>query len=123
MLPRSVSSQPPSRLPTKPPWPEPSVVISPRNATREPDAERREADERAAEEHQPADGDERRRSRVRGAAQEVAEPLLDLLADDPAGEAQIEQRGEEETERGEPEPDQLGVLVRRSGARLLSSAS
>ena len=48
----------------------------------EPDAERREADERAAEEHQPADGDERRRGRVRGAAQEVAKPLLDLLADD-----------------------------------------
>ena len=89
----------------------------------EPDAERREADERAAEEHQPADGDERRRGRVRGAAQEVAEPLLDLLADDPAREAEVEQRGEEEPERGEPEPDQLRVLVRRSGRATSSSAS
>ena len=85
----------------------------------ETDSERREADERAAEEHQPADTDERHRGRVRGASEKVAQTRLDLLADDAPGEAEVEQRREEEPERREPEADQLGVLVCRSGALLL----
>jgi hypothetical protein len=83
----------------------------------EPGAKRPHLEQRTAEEHQPADDGQSERSDVRGRAEDVAEAGLELLAHHPAFPPEIEQRGEEEAERSEAEPDQLGVLVR--GARVL----
>ncbi len=77
----------------------------------EPGAERPHLDERAAKEHERADDRQRDRHGVRGAADDIPERRLDLLADDAALPAHQEQRGQEEPERGEPEADQLRMLV------------
>ena len=84
----------------------------------EPGAKGLHVEERAAEEHQPTDDDERERRDVRGRPDQVAQPTFDLLADDASLPAEVEQRGEEEADRGEAEADQLGMLVRRAGALL-----
>ena len=73
--------------------------------------ERAQLDERAAEEHERADDRQCDRRGIRGAADDVPQALLDLLADDAALPADQEQRGQEEPERSQPEADQLGMLV------------
>ena len=82
-------------------------------------AERIHVEQRAPEEHQAADDDERERRGVRGRPDHVPEARLDLLAGDASLPAEIEQRREEEPDRDEPEPDQLRMLVRSTGSRLL----
>ena len=86
---------------------------------REAGAERPHVQEAAPEEHQASDDDQRERRRVGGRADHVAQPALDLLADDASLPAQVDERGEEEPEGGEPEADQLRVLVGRAGAAAL----
>ncbi len=82
-------------------------------------AEGVDVQERAAEEHQPADDDERGRGRVGRRAEQVAQARLDLLADHAPRPAEVEERGEEEPDRCEAEPDQLRMLVTGAGAALL----
>ena len=69
----------------------------------QPGAERLHVEESAAEEHQGADDHEREGRHVGGRPDHVAEARFDLLADDTALPAQVEQRGEEEADGDEPE--------------------
>jgi hypothetical protein len=81
--------------------------------------ERTELDERTADEHQRADGDERDRQRVDGVADHGAERVDDPAADRAAVPAQVDDRGQEEPEGGQAEPDELGVLVALGPSRAL----
>jgi hypothetical protein len=93
---------------------------------RQAGAERADVDELAARDHQRADGDERDRRHVRAPAECRDEPVRDRAADDASVPAQVEDAAEEEPERDEPEPPELGMVVRLRatgpGALLLADA-
>ena len=74
-------------------------------------AERPDVDEVAARNHQRSHDHERRGQAERGAADGRVEPVADPAADVAAVPAGPHHEAQEDAERGEAEPDQLGVLV------------
>ena len=86
-------------------------------------SERADVDEVAAADHQAADDDERERQHEGQASDESLEPIADPAADVPAVPAGPEHGGEEEPERDEREPEQLGMLVPPGLLRLRALAS
>ena len=76
----------------------------------EPHAERAHVDERAARDHQAADGDERDRQPPRGAADQRVEAVDERAADVAAVPADVEDAAEEEPERDEAEAPELRVV-------------
>jgi hypothetical protein len=77
----------------------------------QPGPKRAHVDERAPRHHQRADDDERDGSDVGGRADRADEAVRDRAADHPPAPAEVEDRGEEEAERQQPEADELVVLL------------
>ena len=97
-----------------------AVAAEQRHEPEEPDAEpepeRADVEEVAAREHEPADADQRERQHVRGAAEDRLEHVREPRAHRAAVEAEVEDRGEDETERGQPQAEQLALVVRPRAA-------
>ena len=87
----------------------------------EPRAERPNVDEVAAADHEAADDDERDRQREGRSADELLEAVSDPASDVTTVPADPEHRAQEEAERDEDEPDELGVVM-PAGLRLLLRA-
>ena len=79
----------------------------------EPEPERPDVEEVAPREHERADSHERERERIRRVSEHGAEPVREPGADGAAVEAEVEDRRQHEAERGQPEPEQLALVVRR----------
>src|SRR5581483_3432587 len=92
----------------------------------EPGTERPHVDERAAHDHQPADPGAGDRHDVGGAADDRIEPVVERAADIAPVPAGVDHAAEEDTERDEREPPELGMLqpARASAGRpaLLDAA-
>jgi hypothetical protein len=84
--------------------------------------ERAHVDERAAGDHQPAERSERDRSSVGGPADRCDEGVRDGAADEAPVPLEVEHAAEEEPERGQPEPPELGMVVSSLLARPLLHA-
>ena len=80
----------------------------------QPRAERTDVDEVAPADHQASDDDERDRQREGGSTDERLEAVPDPAADVAAVPAGPEHGGEEEAERDQHEPDELGMVMRAS---------
>ena len=78
---------------------------------REPGAKRGEARQVAARDHQRADRRACDRQDVRGTADQRDQTVADRLADVAAVPARVEDRSHEQAEGGQPEADQLRVMV------------
>ena len=78
---------------------------------RQAGAERVHVDERAASHHQGADDDEGHRRDVRGRADRRSEAVGDPAADHASAPPEVQDRRQEDAQRDEPEPDELGVLL------------
>ena len=74
-------------------------------------AERVNLDQATAAEHQRADDDERRRDQVAGVAHERPQAVNDPAARRASLPPQVDERREEQPDRGEAEADQLGMVV------------
>ena len=74
-------------------------------------AERAHVDELAARDHECADDDERHRGDVRGSSDGGGEAVGDPPADHAPAPPEVEHRRQEQSQRDEPEPDQLRVLL------------
>ena len=83
-------------------------------------AERADVDERAARDHEAAERDEQHRQHPGGAADERVEAVHERAADPAAVPAGVADAAEEDAERDEPEPPELGAVEglrpRRLGA-------
>jgi hypothetical protein len=85
---------------------------------RQPRPERPHVDERAARDHEDAHRGQDERRRVGGGPEGVPEAAGYRPADHSAVPAGVEDAPEEDAERGEPEPDQLGMVVAARPAPL-----
>ena len=94
----------------------------PEEADREAGAERPQVDQFAANEHQAADADERERDERRGGAEAVVQPVGDVRPDGASVEAEPQHGSEDEPERDEAEPPELGMVVPARLLRLLADA-
>src|SRR5207302_11166112 len=81
--------------------------------------ERAQVDELAPAEHESAEDDEGERRDVGRGADRPTEAVGDRASDDAAAPAGVEDRGEEESEREEEEPRELGMLVPAGPPRAL----
>src|SRR6185437_4115027 len=84
-------------------------------------AERPDVDERAAQDHQPADRDEGDRQHIRRRAEQRVEAVGERAAHVAAVPARVLDAAEEEAERDEAEAPELG-MVQRALARGLRPA-
>ena len=91
-------------------------------ADHEPRPEGAQVDELAADEHQPADRDQRERDERRRGSERRLEPVGETRADRPAVPAEPDERREHEPERGQPEAPELGMVVPAGLLLLLADA-
>ena len=115
--PRARPSAPLRVLPRYPPE-SPSVSMRPRARTASPVRNGRTSTRSLRRDHEPADDDEREREPVRSSPDESLEPVSDPAADVTPVPAGPEHRGEEQAEREQDEPGQLGMMVPASGLPL-----
>ena len=111
VAPTRIPKIPWSPRPTAPPCAEPSAASRPKARHGQTGAEWAHVDERAAGDHQGADDDEGDRCDVRGRADRGHEAVGDPTADHASTPPEIQDRRQEDAQRHEPEPDELGVLL------------
>ena len=93
----------------------PSVIIRPASQTTSAGAERAHVDEGAAGEHQAADADEHDRGmRTPRPPIAASSQSTNVLADRRRRPSRVEDRREEEPERDQAEPDELGMVMSAS---------
>src|SRR5262249_53922360 len=107
---------------------EPAAVVLPErdhqaeHAECEAGAERAQVDERAADEHQPPDAEQRERDERGRGAEPLVEPVRDVTPDGPSVPAEPQHGREDEAGRDETEPPELRMVVTSGLLRALAYA-